>query len=372
MTEQRDDRERRHRLLGVKLRALVAEHLGVEVAAPPEGFGAGAALVVDGAAWVLVDGPAERRLGAALAWAVRRGATSLDVIADGGGGTLARRAGGFAFPISVWFAHERALLPVVAEQVERREADPAHLAMVPMIDEAGATPRVEHGVVTGEVRGLEVCRVVDEPTTGNLVELGDVPPAVARPTQRGDGGDGGVILEVGVGANDREAFQLVHGDVPTAEALAGVVEAVRRHREGRAARHPLDRMAPERFLRWRVERDPSMIGLATLEAAAPPVARRTMKQPEPCVARGVDPDGRACVAVFSSGVDLDLAPFVADVVVASRRDAVATAEPVDDVRLLVVVPERDAVAITRDLLALVDHPCELVPLDVGRAAGASA
>ena len=368
MTEQRDDRERRHRLLGVKLRALVAEHLGVDVETEPEGFGAGAATLVGGAAWVLVDGPAQRRLGAALAWAVRRGASSLHVVADEGGGTLARRAGGFSFPVSVWFAHERTLLPVVAEEVEQRPAPDAHLAMAPMIDEAGATPRVEHGVVTGEVRGLEVCRVVDEPTTGNLVELGDLPFAPPRAP-----GDGGVVLEVGVGANDREAFQLVHGDVPTSEALAGVVEAVRRHRGGRAARHPLDRMAPERFLRWRAEVDPSLIGLASLEAAAPPVARRTMKQPEPCVGRGVDLDGRPSVAVFSAGVDLDLAPFVADVVVGLRREAEAEADPdAEAVRLLVVVPERDALPITRDLLALVDHPSELVTLDAEPAAEATA
>ena len=62
---------------------------------------------------------------------------------------------------------------------------------------------VEHGVVTGEVRGLEVCRVVDV-----------------------DDGGGRVRLEVGVGPHDREAFAIIHGDVPTRAALAGVVAAV--------------------------------------------------------------------------------------------------------------------------------------------------
>ena len=65
-------------------------------------------------------------------------------------------------------------------------------------------PNVEHGVVTGEVRGLEVCRVVDDPHTG------------------------AVRLEVGVGAHDREAFTIMHGDVPTVDALAGVVARRRR------------------------------------------------------------------------------------------------------------------------------------------------
>ncbi len=56
------------------------------------------------------------------------------------------------------------------------------------------------------MRGLEVCRVVDDPATG------------------------AVRLEVGVGAHDREAFAIMHGDVPTVEALAGVVRAVAEHR----------------------------------------------------------------------------------------------------------------------------------------------
>ena len=76
-----------------------------------------------------------------------------------------------------------------------------------MIIEGGATPAVEHGVLVGEVRGLEVCRVVTDAQTG-----------AAR-------------LEVGIGQHDREAFQMLHGDVPTVEALAKVVAAVAPHRE---------------------------------------------------------------------------------------------------------------------------------------------
>ena len=41
---------------------------------------------------------------------------------------------------------------------------------------------------------------------------------------------GAARLEVGVGAHDREAFALVHGDLPTVEALAGVVASWRRYR----------------------------------------------------------------------------------------------------------------------------------------------
>ncbi len=352
-----DSGERRRRLFGIKLRTLIAVHLATDVVADPEPFGAGSAMVVDGEAWVIVDGPAGRRLGAAMAWAIRHDARALHVITEVDGGVLARRAHGFSFPISIWFPEARLLLPVVAEQ---RPSVPSvrdeHLAFIPMIAEAGAVPHVEHGVVTGEVRGLEVCRVVDEPTVGNFSEPSDVVPDPSRipdrsaPLERPT--DLGVTLEVGVGANDREAFRLLHGHIPTVEALTGVVEAVSSRRSVAARQHPLNRMAPERFLRWQVEQDPGPLGLDELEPAEPPVLRQSMKYTEPCVGRGTDGDGRPVAVVFSSGVDLDLAPFVADAVL----------DLDDDTRVIVAVPERDLVAITNDLVSLLRHPVELVGL----------
>ena len=50
------DGDLRSRLLGIKLRALVGDHLGGPVDAESRGFPRGAALSHDGSAWVLVDG----------------------------------------------------------------------------------------------------------------------------------------------------------------------------------------------------------------------------------------------------------------------------------------------------------------------------
>ena len=341
--------ERRATLLSAQLRGLVGDHLGTSIAPGVSGFGAGSAVVVDDEAWALIDGSAERRLGAALAWAIRNGATSLNLIAEDGGGIAARRAHGLDFPTAVWRPIERTLVGVVAdERTTIAEASPAHLELVPLIEQAGATPHVEHGVVTGEVRGLEVCRVVDEPTTGHFAEFADV---LAEQGAARRSAHGGVILEVGVGPNDREAFQLLHGHLPTLDALAGVVEAVAAHRSVAARQHPLNRMAPERFVRWQCEQEPGRIGLRALLPAEPPVARQSMKHPEPCVATGVDHDGRSVVVVFSVGVDLDLIPFVADVLVALPA-------PVD--RVIIAVPGHDLVAITSDLARLLRQPAEVV------------
>ncbi|MEO7397198.1 MAG: hypothetical protein ABIW84_01405, partial [Ilumatobacteraceae bacterium] len=206
----------RSELLTMKLRALVRDHLGREVVvaahecgdARTVPFGRGAAMIVDGVAWVFVDEFPERGLGAALAWFRRQhDATSLAIIVEAASGVLARRARLFSAPISVWHAVDRILVPAVdAPYPPASAVDPAHEALRPLILEGGAEPLVEHGVLTGEVRGLEVCRAVTDATTGE------------------------VRLEVGVGAHDREAFLMLHGARPTVEALADVVDGVAVHR----------------------------------------------------------------------------------------------------------------------------------------------
>ncbi len=338
------DGDRRSRLLGIKLRALVGDHLGGPVDAESLGFPSGAALSHDGSAWVLVEGPAARSLGAALAWAVRHDATSLHLVVEQDTGLLARRAQRLSFPVSVWFPEERTLLPVVAEPL----ADPArplpdHLELVSVIEAAGATANIEHGVVVGEVRGLEVCRVVDQPTVGHFAELGDIdisPMPAVTPVE-------GVLLEVGVGANDREAFRLLHGDIPTVEALAAVVDAVLEHRSTDAPQHPLNRLGQERYLRWQLEQDPTLVGMSAVVPAEPPQPRPNLKDPIPCMARAVNSDGQESILVCSVGVDVDLIGFVADV------------QEMIDAPVIVALRSRDAVAITRDVLALLATPVDI-------------
>ena len=289
--------DRRARLRGIKLQALVRDHLGRDLAPELGAFPPGAALVESGVAWVLLEDEPERGLGAALAWSHRRRGDALHVLADRSTGLLARRAGGFRVPITVWHVDGRALLPAVAEPpIVPPAPAPAHLALVDAIVAGGAVPVIEHGVVTGEVRGLEVCRVVDDVHTG------------------------AVRLEVGVGAHDREAFAIVHGDVPTVEALSGVVDAVTGQR-GVDAQHPLNRLAPERLLRWRLEQQPAQLGpRRASQPAQPPVPRPNVKDRVPCTATGRRDDGSTVLLVCSVGVDLDLVPYAIDARLAALVD----------------------------------------------------
>jgi hypothetical protein len=330
------DPQRRSALLGVKLGALVRDATGEgDLVLGP--FGGGAGLTMGEEAWVLADERPERSLGAALAWARQQGAGHVNVIVDDPtvAGVLARRAAYFRVAPAVWVADGRSLAPAAPQPLAPpAPVDDGLLPLTPLIEEAGAVPVVEHGVVAGEVAGLEVCRAVRDPITG-----------AAR-------------LEVGVGAHDREAFQLIHGDVPPVEALAGVVALVARHRRPGASSHPLNRLSSERLLRWRLLEEPGLVGALVLEAAPPPVPRTNLKEPVPCVAAGLDADGEPVVVVCSVGIDLDLVPFAAD-----GRAAIGPPEA----RLLLAVPERDDHPVTRALALELIEPARVRPIPAASA-----
>ena len=286
------DHERRSRLLSLKLRALVRDHLSLseEPVGTPHVFAPGAAFLTDDAAWVLIDGDATRSLGAVLAWCGSQGIRgAINILTESHGGIVARRGARFEGDIRVWHVDDRTLshaepqphLPVVAPAA-------SHLGFAPLIESAGADLAIEHGVVTGEVRGLELCRVVDDPATGET------------------------RLEVGMGAHDREAFAMVHGDVPTEQALRRVIDAVLPHREPGAPQHPFNQFGAERLLRWTAMQDPRTVGCTSLATAEPPVVRTNVKDTVPCAASGLDADGATVAVTFAVGMDLDAVPFAVD------------------------------------------------------------
>jgi hypothetical protein len=327
------DPARRSALLGLKLGTLVRDHAG-EGSVVSGTMPGGAALVRDGEAWVLAEDAPARSLGGALAWMRQQGASALHVLAEAETGLLARRASAFSVPVSVWQVSGRSLSPAVpSPPAVAPPPDPAAAGLVDLIIEGGAEPIVEHGVLAGEVLGLEVCRAVVDPLTG-----------AAR-------------LEVGVGQADREAFQLLHGDVPPVEALREIVERVSRHRQVGAEPHPLNRLAGERLLRARLASTPSLVGATSLRPGQPPVPRPNLRDPVPCVAAGEDVDGRPLLVVCSVGVDLDLVPYAADARLTDGRA---------EVRLVLAVPERDASPVTQALAGMLREPAELVPVPFTR------
>ena len=268
-------------------------------------------------------------MGPALAWAVAHDVEDLSVLADGATDVLARRAALFAPTPTVWMVQGHEMVEVAAAPAVDPADAPAPLtaAFAALLAEAGADVVVEHGVLAGEVLGLEIARVV-----------------VAE--------DGTAALEVGVGRHDREAFAMVHGGLPTEEALASVIAAVRENRRAGAESHPLSRLAQERWVRSVLAQRPDLVGAARLEPVVPLLARDSVKDVMPACLVGEDLEGRPLVVACSVGIDLDLVPTAAEV----------RAHYAPDARLVLAVPERDDHPVTRRIAGRLREPAEIVVL----------
>jgi hypothetical protein len=329
------DADQRARLLAAKLGGLVRAQAG-EADRTPAPFPGGAALLEGATGWLLLDADPIKAFGPALVWADRHELREVNLIVDGEAGVVARRAQLFSSPPAVWAVRGTALEAVDPAPVATF-ADPTSAPeLAELLVDADLEVVVEGGVVRGEVLGLEVARIVHGETTGG--EPIDAP-----------------VLEVGVGEADRELTGMLHGNLPSATQLRRVIEIVQQQRRAGAEHHPLNQLAPERWLRALLVAEPDRIGLARLQAAPPAVPRPNLRDRAVAIARGVDGAGQAVVVACSVGVDLDLVPAAAD--------ARASLHP--DARLLLVVPERDAHPVTTALAARLARPAEVVAVDDG-------
>jgi hypothetical protein len=285
----------------------------------------GAALHDGRTAWVYSSVPL-RCLGQSLALARSRGCETLHLIVDGGGGVAARRAGLLRSAPTVWHVDGRALTRAVAAPRPDRALPPGAEAFVPLLRDAGLEVVTEHGVISGEVRGLSVATVVPDAA-------------------------GAARLAVGVGRLDQEATDLLHADLPLYETLANAIDEVRVHRHPYAKPHPVNRLARERWLRAQVMARPAVVGLDELVAVAPAEPRVNLRDSVPAAAIGRD-DGAHVLVVCSVGIDLELVPFAADVIDRERSD-----------RVVFALPARDHHARQRELATLLTVPFEFVAVD---------
>ena len=304
----------------------------------PSALPGGAALLSppSSRAWVLIDDGAVARFGAALAWADRQGVATLDVIVDGSPsapGIIARRAAAFDPVPSVWAVDGTSLAAVTAAEPVPPEPTPAdHVPdgaiWAALLAEHDLEVVHEHGVLRGEVLGLEVARTV------------------------------GDRLEVGVGRHDRSARAEMRPGEDIGAALREAAEAVRALRRPGAPSHPANTRARSRWLRAAMIRDPRRYGLASLGSVAPPLPWFDLPEAGAAPAVGATEEGGPVIVVCSVGVDLDLVPTAADCRLLYGGDH-AGAE------LWLVVPDGDDLPVTRSLAARLAPPATVrtVPRD---------
>jgi hypothetical protein len=294
--------------------------------------------------WVLGDDGSIAVLGRALSWQRRRrpgaelhvavgdppaGGSAGAVVTAGMAGSagcaavVARRASQFSPPPSIWRVEGRSVAPVDAAPHPSATSGPG-AEWERLLQEHGVEPVLEHGVLYGEVLGLEVARVVASP-------------------------QGAWRLSVGVGRHDRRAHEDLLAGGDAGAVLDDVVRTVRSRRRPGAGTHPATTLARERWLRAVVVGNPSLVGARQLRPVAAATPRADLLQPAPAPAVGLDCDGSDLVVVCSVGVDVDLVPAAAD----------ARSLHAPGARLLIVVPEGDDYASTRDLAGALREPAEV-------------
>ncbi|MFZ9512497.1 MAG: hypothetical protein ACO28U_02970 [Ilumatobacteraceae bacterium] len=346
MTSRADSSSHASRMAHLRLRAIVDAQRGGAGAGGAIGgrsdvevseFGQAVGLVIDDVAWVLVTGSYERSLGPALMWALRKNATSLKLLLSERAGELARIATHFDFAIEVFEVDAAGVARVaVPKDATKIEVSVADEMFADFIKSAGADVVREHGVISGEVCGLEVCRVVRATSASDL------------------DGAGESELEIGVGAHDRETFKLLHGRTATVESLRKVIAEVAARRAVGAQVHPLNQLARERMLRHYVCLSPQLVGAKSLQPAQPPIARTNLKDVVPCCAVGVSLTGEKMVVIFNVGVDPDVVSFGAD----ARGQINASAD------LVFAMPTRDIVPAVEQIAQMLRRPARFVGVDV--------
>ncbi|MCS5676811.1 MAG: hypothetical protein VYC13_07220 [Actinomycetota bacterium] len=321
--------ERRLSLRGAKLRALISDAVG-EPASDLESDGD---QCFDGTRlWVLAneDDPGSA-LGGAVFRSIRFGEAPMTVCFDDGeaAAEAARRADALLPAPDVRQVDGRRLVEVVPAEAPTVVDPPgAPDGFEDLCRSVGVEPVVEHGIWRGEVAGLEVVRVVDDPELGNHVQ-------------------------VGVGRFDREAGKLLHADQPQSESLAAAADLVRAHRRPGTGAHPLSTLCRERWLRRDLCADPSPVGLVDLEPVDPADQRANLRDPAPAPALGTDSDGRRVLVVCSVGVDPQVVSATAALVLRESPDRVVVALPDRDI----LVPVEQALARLRVPVVVVGTAC---------------
>jgi hypothetical protein len=339
MTNSADSSSHASRLAQLRLRAIVGVRSDVEVSE----FGQAVGLVVDDVAWVYVTGRHERSLGPALMWALRNDANALKLFSSECAGDLARISTHFDFVIEVFEVDAAGVARVAGPKiVEKIEVSVADEMFAEFIKSAGADVVREHGVISGEVCGLEVCRVVRATDSGEFGGAGE----------SGEASDS--ELEIGVGAHDRETFKLLHGRTATIESLRKVIAEVAARRAVGAQVHPLNRLARERMLRHYVCQSPQLVGAKSLQVAQPPIVRTNLKDVVPCCAVGVSLTGEKVIVIFNVGVDPDVVSFGAD----ARGQINGSAE------LIFAMPTRDIMPAVERVAQMLRRPARFVGVEV--------
>ena len=281
-------------------------------------------MVVDDQGWVYVPTVVPGVVGTAVVWAAAQNCTTTNVIVDEGAGALAHAATGFNAPPVVWLAEGRSISKAepIAPIIEPAPTCPA---MTAELATAGLDVVADHGVWIGEINGLEVARVGMR--------------------------EGECSIDIGVGAYDQFASAALSPDRDVAESLQTVLSMVAPHRSAESTPHALGRLVRSRWLRAQLVRNPSSIGLDSLNPIPLLHERPGLNEAQPAAALGANSEGSVLV-VCTVGLDLGVAETAAGLAALHQPDSI-----------VVALPERDRHQRIIDSVASLAAPSKVVAVE---------
>jgi len=249
--------------------------------------------------------PNEKVSPLALALTFLEKGTAIHIILDEPDPLLTHQAMGLHTDCTFWVVEKDQLIPHPEGKTgERPEKPVVNETAMSLLIENGCDVIREHDVIKGEIKGLEVARIIKD--FDNLSNM-----------------------QIGVGHYDQEAHKLVDWGESPNEKLARVVSEVRQYRNKEAQPHPLNRVARSKWLISEMIASPKIVGLEEIRHLPTPESTKAITETAPAAALGKIGD-KVILIVASVGVDLKAVPIASGLSVATEPD-----------EIWMVLPEKD-------------------------------
>ena len=229
----------------------------------------------------------------------------INIILDEPDPLLLHQALGLHSDIRFWVVEKDQLIPhPESKTAEKPEKPVANETAVSLLLENGCDVIREHDAVRGEIKGLEVARIIKD-------------------------FDNESNVQIGVGHYDQEAHKLVDWGESPDEKLARVVSEVHQHRNKEAQPHPLNRVARPQWLISEMIASPEIVGLDEAWHLPSPENAKAITETTPAAALGKIRD-QVILVVASVGLDLKAVPIASGLSVTTEPD-----------EIWMVLPEKD-------------------------------
>ncbi len=241
--------------------------------------------------------PEQRVSPLAIALATETNELQTNLVVDNSEPVLLQQTHGLNAEIILWIIDDDRVVQHPDSAIEERtEINVLGEDFKELLKASGCDVVQEHGVLKGEIKGLEVARVV----------IND---------------EGQQVLQVGVGAYDQEAHKILDSQQTPEEKLFRVISQVMEYRNQKSEPHPLNRVARAKWMITEIVTSPKNFGLEEVQSLSMLEEVDTVTENHPAAAIGRTGAGSVLI-VASSGIDLQTIPVAAGLLASTGAEEV--------------------------------------------------